>query len=488
MSLPLATIGSAIVTVVTLLVLSQLLAPTEFGTLMLITGAGQFISVLIFEWLRLCVLRYGSRPNFGHLRIRELYLVVSLLVVAATIVLALLQQVGSVQLNLAETLGYALCLGLSDGTAAYLRARGLFSTASAYWTARALLGLAAGLVLGLLGADGAAASIGLGLSYLVSVVPVIAKTDLASGLLAHHVFRSAPKLFRFGAPMMVSGLMNTGIAAAARGFVAVTTGVAAAGTFALIWELSSKALGSVAAAVTSTSLRGLVVAHDEQGGGAARASAYQNYAVAVLAITLPAAAGLAAVSTELLALLLPPALRMVGGGQFPWIVAACFALVAKTFLVDSVFFAAERPFAAALASLAGILMTSLAAGAGIVIRIEPIATVGSAVTAGCLAAAITTAVLTRMRSGADQHGMVAMLRGVAGVAVATAAMALAVWVTSSSGATYAGLAVRVVLGVVIYVAAVLVLDRFAGTGVVAAVKASLQRSTSPAQADLPIGE
>ena len=80
-----------------------------------------------------------------------------------------------------------------------------------------------------------------------------------------------------------------------------------------------------------------------------------------------------------------------------------------------------------------------------------------------------------------------MLRGVAGVAVASTVMGLVVWAVSSSGASYVNLAIRVTLGVVTYAAAVLVLDRLAGTRIVWAVTASLRRSTSPAEADLPIG-
>jgi hypothetical protein len=459
--------------------LSQLLTPNDFGTLMLITGTGQFISVLLFEWLRLCTLRYADRGDFHRLRIRELYLLLSFLLIAVTFVLALLQRTDAVQLHVAETLGYALCLGLSDGAAAYLRARGLFAKASAFWLGRSLLGVAAGLVFVMFGADGAATSVGLGISYLVVVIPLIATTNLTRGMAMHDLSGSVRKLLQFGVPMMLSGLMNTGIAALARGFVAVSAGVAAAGAFALIWELAAKALGSAATAVTATSLRRLVVAHD--GPNAERAVAYRNYAVAVLATTLPAAAGLAAVGPELVVLLLPPALWAVADAQFAWIVVACFGLTAKTFLVDSVFFAAEQSYTAALASLAGVLITGGAAAVGVIMAIEPVATISAAVTAGCFAVAVIAA----RRSSAGGRSLPKWLREVSGVLLATAIMSFAVWGLSGSEASYPGLAIRIVVGVATYAAAIGLLDRLLGAEIIAAVVASLRRSTLPPKADLP---
>jgi O-antigen/teichoic acid export membrane protein len=333
----------------TLVVLTRLLSPAEYGHYALAVAWAGVLHALAFQWLSAGALRFGASPA-----VRLEVLVGTLLPLLAGVAAAL--ALGCAVLAV-------LPLGALPGRALWstlLLVLGLaaFDLAAQLTIARtnpgAYLALAATKAVLALGLATWAARSGMGGEAVVWAVAA-AQIVPSAGVLALSLRRMklesidpqlAAQLARYGAPLAATSGANTLAAATDRMVLAAVATASAVGTYASAYDLASQGMTLLMVTLNFAAYPRAIRAAELGDTASARAQ-LRGSAELLLAIGLPAAAGLWMLSDDIAALLLGERFREQAAGLIGLLAAAALLGGMKAYYYDLAFQLARRTSAQA---------------------------------------------------------------------------------------------------------------------------------------------
>jgi O-antigen/teichoic acid export membrane protein len=441
---------SAALGFLSVILFTRLLTPTEYGFYVVGLGIAGIISALQFTWVRLSVLRFESEGGTVDIRMTALA-AYGVSVASTPIVFAVAAFLLGVPVErAAAALTLALALGLFELGQEILRAR---LDSGAYMRAamlRAVVAIALSLTLVQAGLGGLGLVGGVAGAYLVTAVSF--SRTIWRGPLKPFNRKVFAEMARFGVPMALSGGVFALHSALDRLLVAYLLGDHAAGVYGAAADLTRQIILfpalSVASAVVPLAIRSLA----EDGPAAVDAHLTRSGEL-LLAVVMPAVAGLAIVAPHLAALILGPEFRAAAAELIPILVFAwLFQTISQQFVQVS-FHLAKKPTLMVVHGSA-ILVVNVIAMTLLVGRFGLKGAAFSLVFAE--AAGVVVGYLLSNRA----HPLPFDWRPIGKVVAAVVAMAiptaLVEWSHPDEGIV--GLALSIVTGVTCYAAAALALD------------------------------
>lgn len=296
------------------LLVAKFLGPEEYGRFALALATAVAVQTLFLDWLRLGATRFYSERSRGEdPALRATLDVGFAIIVTGMAVGTTLLFLTGVRFPLSHgmialALGAAVANGLFDFNTALVRARfhdglyvkliivkNLFALAltggGAFWFGSARMALIGGVI-----------------SLAGSVV--CARASLADpGAQAHLARRAvAASLLRYAMPIVAANLLYLCIPLANRALITITDGFAETGQFSLAWDIGSKAVQAIGSTADVLLFQIAVRAHDRHGHEGARQRIADNMAI-VVAVLLPACAGIWLVLPSMQALIVPQQYR-----------------------------------------------------------------------------------------------------------------------------------------------------------------------------------
>ncbi|GGH33409.1 hypothetical protein GCM10007036_46000 [Alsobacter metallidurans] len=452
----LISICNSAVNVLLLLAFTRLMPPAWFGELGYARGVAMVAYTLLFDWLRLSVMRYWARDGEGQYRRRD----------------AIRALVGFAIASVAPITGLAVAFGADKVGAAMVVAIGANVALQGYNEVRIAMARAEcddrGLAMLMLPRAGlslvlaiAAALWGggpLGVVIMLAVAQCAGLAYLALSGRNTNVSLGRPDLaelglfFRFGGAIVLS----TGAASATALALATLTithrGPAEYGAFVLVQDLISRAAGVMGLALEMALLPGALAALSVGGLAAARAVLSRNAGLTV-AILAPLLLGFWLVAPRFAAVALGAEYRDGFVALSSWVALQCAFTAGQQFVLNQPLFVAERTTPALLCVLAGSAV-SLALGFWLIPSYGALGNawsqLGGAGATFALQAIVVGAVLPAFPPR----------RAIASVAFSCAAMTAALLPVRMSEAMpgFAGLALVVLAGAAVYAVVLWLLD------------------------------
>ncbi len=318
-----------------LAVFSHLLTPVEYGRYALVIAIAGLLNSVLFEWLHLGLLRF--LPTAPQERRAFLRTIVSgyLMVVAATGVLgALSLLILSAELRPLVGLALALTWGQVwfELTLELLRAQLRPVTFGVLSLARALLSLGAGVFLVRWGLDATGRLLGM---LLGATLPALlwSAREWRGALSLRPDPPTMQALVRYGLPLTVTFAFGFILSTSDRLLLGWLRGPADAGIFAVGMDLAQQSLGMLMAIVNLAAYPLAVRAMNDHGPDAARAQLTHNGSM-LLALAVPAAAGLAVLAPQIAQVALGPDFRDAATRLIPWMALSALLMGLKAFHLD----------------------------------------------------------------------------------------------------------------------------------------------------------
>ncbi len=430
------------------LLVAKFLGPEEYGRFALALATAVAVQTAFLDWLRLGATRFYSERSRGEdpaLR-ATLDVAFALITTGMAVGTTLLFMTG-VKFPLSHgmialALGAAVANGLFDFNTALVRARfhdglyvklvivkNLFALAltggGAFWFGSARMALIGGVI-----------------SLAGSVV--CARAALSDpGAEAHLARRSvAASLLRYALPIVAANLLYLCLPLANRALITVTYGFAETGQFSLAWDIGSKAVQAIGSTADVLLFQIAVRAHDRLGHDGARQRIADNMAI-VIAVLLPACAGIWLVLPSMQALIVPEQYR----GPFEDLLTLmmpglfCFSMI--LYAINPIFQIAKRTApliaAAAVACVGDPLILLLMPHAGGATRL-------AVAQSGAFALALATLIAIACRSRPAWP----RLRDLAGTASATVCMVGVLLPLRAHPPSFALLVVQIAAGLAVY--------------------------------------
>jgi O-antigen/teichoic acid export membrane protein len=337
------------------LLVARFLGPDQFGRFALAIGIGAVAQVLLFDWIRLAAARfYSEQARAERPELRATLDATLLGLAAAVALLGVMLMAANVSLGLpAETLaaalGFAAVNGAFDYQAALLRARFedrayghlvltknglalLLTAGTAWWTGSALATLAASC-LGLLGAMFALRAVTRDSGVRIRAArAVVLRRSLA-----------------YGVPLSASSMLYLLIPLANRALAADWFGFAETGQLALAQDVGLRLVLAIGTALDVLLFQIAVRADDVHGAARGREQVSHNMGV-ILAITLPAIAGIWLVLPSFEILIVPPEFRGAFGRAFTALLPGFFCFGLASFALAPAFQIARRTWPVSVAA------------------------------------------------------------------------------------------------------------------------------------------
>lgn len=437
------------------LLLAGLLGPDGFGRYAIGLAVTVVINTALFEWLRLSTTRfYSERVRAGEPSVRRTldryYLVSAAVLAAATgaaIALGLDRALSPSLLAAASLCGVAY--GFCEYRMALARARFLEGPYALLGFLRAFLGfmLAAGAAV--LTGDPALVLVGAALSAFLPILAVrgvltdagAAASPVRSDLVAGFA-RYALPLVAASALYQLLPLLNRAILAGREGFTE-------AGYFALASELATRLFQNLGAALDLVLFQ-LAVRADELHGREAAERQIARNAGTVLAIVIPAGAGLWAVWPSFEAIFIPEAFRGRVAPTMALMIPALATFAAIQYALNPVF-QLRRTTAPVIAAALAALVVDV----GLILFWPGLGGPGGFAAAQLAGLAAGLVVLCGLSAA---KGARLPWRDLAGAVLAAGLMSAAVWPLRGSGAPVATLALQAAIGVAVYGALAVAFD------------------------------
>ena len=442
-----AQVAGPILQFISVILWTYFLIPQEMGVFALVSAAQEFTYIGALFWFTLYTMRFYDKSAAAKARQEFLDTESGVLLVGglatAVAVLTLPFFVDGTWNTALLTAALAYCLSRTLATHLTDRARTTsdtftYSVLQITWP---LLGLGLGLLFVKIFSP-AAASVLWGYAAAQIIALAIAVFRLEIGLkpraLSKDMIKSA---LRYGLPLVFGGLFvwlaNNGI----RFVIEGQGGTAAVGQVTVGWGLGLRAAAFSAMLVTAAAFPVAVKRAREHGIAAGQAQLVEN-GVLLLAILAPAAAGLWAISTPLVELIVAAPFREMTAAVLPWAIIAGAARNMRIHFAEQVFLLREETMVPlANDALDGIL--TLAGGAiGLIYLGLPGSIMGAAV--GAFISLLVTLVC-----GAYWHKFTFPLPHLLKIAAAVVAMVLALC-SLPIAATAPSLVLAVAIGASVY--------------------------------------
>jgi O-antigen/teichoic acid export membrane protein len=426
-------------------VYTRLLAPDDYGRYALVIAGVGLGNKLVFEWLRLSLLRFlPALPGRSQAALRAtiggafLGLVAVTAVVAGVALVALSDPV----LRDLVTAGIALLWiqALFELELDRLRSQLLPHRYGLTAVGRAILSLAFGVAFVTLGLGVFGLILGLILAMIIAGSRSFLE-EIRSLRLSEYDRALMGQLFRYGAPLAVTAALSFVIASSDRFLIGWLLSDDAVGRYAVGYDLAS---ASVELLFTIVNLAGyplVVRALEEHGTEAARRQLTFNL-IGLLAVGLPATIGFAVLARPLAGVLLGQQFRADAVMLIPWIAVASLLACIKAFYLD-------LAFQLGRSTIGQIWITMAAAAANILLNFWWIPIVGLAGAAYATVAAYALALLLSGIFGRRVFALPCPIVDSLKVILAAAGMGAIVWqLTGFAGA--AALIAQVLCGALVY--------------------------------------
>ncbi len=441
---------SALLGFASVVLFTRLLSPAEYGVYVVGMSFAGIISALLFAWIRLSILRFESEGGEADIRLTALMgYGVSVASAPIALLIAVYWTGEPLERSLLAIL-LALTLGMFEFGQEVLRAR---QKSLAYMLAavsRAAMTLVFSLVFVSLGLGGISLILGISGAYALTALL------FAPQVWSKPLRRFDPATFRqmliFGVPMALSGGMAALHAALDRLIVVYYLGESATGVYGASADLVRQIVLFPAIAVASAIVPMAIRALTEGGKAAADAHLVKSSEL-LLAVLMPTVVGLAIVAPNLSHFILGPEFAASAATLIPILVFAwLFQAISQQFVQVS-FHLAKKPGLLVVHS-AGILIVNVSAMVLLVPRFELVGAGWALVIAEAFGVAFGYLV------SLWAHPLPISLAPILRVGLAAAAMAIPAWLFQlwGPGQNLASLALSVVSGIVVYVAAAIALD------------------------------
>ncbi|WP_423068384.1 hypothetical protein [Devosia sp. CN2-171] len=247
------------------LCLPFLLHAEEYARYSLLLGFAQVTASLLFEWLRIGVIRYSqtSDPAADQDRrsvMAAAYLAVSGALGVLAVAFALLSTLNAGFSPVALVAAIAALQGIFDGQQAASRASFLNFAVSSRTILRAVLGLVGAVAGGLLFGTGEATLIGFALAYPLSSF-FSARRQLTEWSATPPKFAALLPLVRFGVLAATGTNLSIAIPAALRSVIVGSVGLGEAGGLLLIVDLAQRTFSTIGTSINVVTVQNAIRAH-----------------------------------------------------------------------------------------------------------------------------------------------------------------------------------------------------------------------------------
>jgi O-antigen/teichoic acid export membrane protein len=340
-------VAQGIVGLLAIVTFTRLLTPEQYGAYALGFSAMSLCHTLCFTWMEAAMARFYAAEAKGERlpdHFATLYRCWAVMAVAFPLLaaLALWAWPASAPVKWAMGAGLASILARSLAKLAQERRRaaGDVSGAAKLDIAQTLGGFAIGAALIFLGWGGAAPVAGLGVIAAICLVFVL-PTEI-KGLKGGKFDVSRARAYAaYGLPVSASLILALALATTDRFLLGAYLNDAAVGVYHAGYSLANRTLDVVFIWLGMAGGPAMIMAL-ERGGAEALEEAALEQGSLMVALTLPAAVGLALVARPLADVMIGPALREGAAQVTPWIAASAFFAGSTTYYLHQAFTLARR--------------------------------------------------------------------------------------------------------------------------------------------------
>lgn len=452
---------------------TRLISPEQYGYYTVVAAGASLAGAVIFQWLRLGLLRflpaYLDRREQFLATVAAGYLFLAAAVTLPGVFLIFLWPEPALRgllvfglLILWAQPWYELNLELARSQLAPAR-YGLIMIS------RSLLLLFAGGLLAYLGWGAAGLLTGMFLGFLLPSLAVTAR-EWRGANPARADRAVMRKLLIYGLPLTAAFALDFVVSSSDRFMLGLMVGAQETGLYAVGYDLSKQCLWVLMAIVNLAAYPLVVRAFERGGPEEARPYLVQN-AVALVAIALPAAVGLAMLATNIAGVALGPEYRTAAVHLFPWVALGMFFAGMKAYYCDLAFQLGRNTLGQVWVLLAAALIN-------VALNLWWIPVWGYmgaayATVTAYIAGAVFSVILGRKIYRLPLPGI-----DLIKIAAATAGMALALWPVRSHAAGTLVLAGQIVWGAAVYGILFLLLDVRGSRSIVAGLAGKFFRKAA----------
>lgn len=334
-----ANIAAAIIGFTSVMVLTRLVAPADYGVFVIVISIGNVCATLLFTWLRHAILRFQSQPG-ADVRLSALagY---GLTLLAYPIALAVLLAVFKFPLDTAAAaVAFAGAIALFELGQEVQRARQQVRGYVYGTVLRSGLSLAFCLAAVLFGGGGLALVVAMAAGYLVAAVLQAPRIWAAPRLSPDR--DTVLRLARYGLPITVSGAFVALSLTLDRFAVYALLGTDAVGVYGATADFVRQC-AILPAVSASLAIAPLAVSALDRKDGRDTAKHLGDGLELLLAVMLPAVVGLAIAAPQVAGVILGPEYRAASIGIMPIVAFAVFAHTLSQQYVQLSFGLADKP-------------------------------------------------------------------------------------------------------------------------------------------------
>jgi O-antigen/teichoic acid export membrane protein len=348
---------------VALIVFSRLLAPAEYGFFALFVTSAELMNAVLFNWIRLAFLRfYAEYQDSGEISVlRRACLSITAVALTLSLPIAAAMSWLVVPERWLAFFGLLVCITLANGVVrlrlSELQAQNRSLPYFGIEIARATLWLAFSLVLILIAGPHFEA-LGTGFVAANSVVALVCIVPLARDLAHLTVHRALlTAIVTYAGPIVVTAALSSLIPLTERYVIQFVAGPAAVGVYAAAQNLVQQPINMIASSVALAAFPMVMRSADFEGSRAARARLGEVGGL-LLALLLPAAAGIFLLRSEIASILLGEQFRAEATILIPWVVVTAILANLKYHYFDLAFHVTRRLLVAVATLLPATLLTA----------------------------------------------------------------------------------------------------------------------------------
>jgi O-antigen/teichoic acid export membrane protein len=408
-----------------LVIATRLIDTTEYGLLTLVVTVGELTDSAVTNWLRIALLRLGGKGEIsrGSMLLAARVLLITTVIGLAVSAIAAGLIVPERWADFAIAVGVYLAVGaVSRFGLTLLNMQQRHGVYSMLEFLRAVLQLILPVVAIQFFQD-SFLMVSLASSVATLAAGVLALWYAASGIVAGPPRFTHRELFALGIPLITLAIVGFGLNSAERILLKLYYDAGAVAVFAAVYALARQPIDTVANAINMGAFPEIVSRHDSEG---AEASAlFISRQMALMArLCFPIVALLVALSTEIGALVLPPAYHGHVGELFPIIALSIVCANFNAFGYGNIFHAHKRPWMLIVAMVPASIITIVLS----LVLIPGMAEIGAALAllGGTFAGLVASIALSRLLTPIPTPW------ADLGIATATAlATGLAAWIGSA---------------------------------------------------------
>jgi len=379
-----------------IMVLPKLVEAEQFALYSLATSVGLFIISVLFEWSRICTMRFSATADLGESAQRRATLhTANLWIAGALLLFALLFQLWSTQYTLIFGLAslFAVSQALFEARQASFRAEFRDKDYIRNIVTRSLLGLL--LLCGLAYFCRSASYAVVGTAGSFAILLLVSKNPFREPPVGRFDRRTLLFMTKFGLGVTVAAITATALSPVVRMVATELIPLDEGGKMMLAMDISQKLVGVLGLSINLITLQATFRAKEFGDDRLASARITHQLSV-VVAVIMPAVVGFLALAQPFTQIFVPAVYRDVFLSNASWCMVAAGLVGVRMFALDSVFLVAGRPYLGIVGPMVTMLVTLLAiVVTGIHIGFTSVV-ISKAVVVGAMAGVLASALISRL--------------------------------------------------------------------------------------------